>query len=104
MWSLPRKPRTERAFFFSQGDPADTVYYLQNGRAKLTVVSKRGKEATVTTLASGDFFGEESMAGGETIRMPGREDNARLAQGSGCQHGAGSAFVQRAGVETKARA
>jgi CRP-like cAMP-binding protein len=57
-----------RQVFFSQGDPADTVYYLQNGRAKLTVVSKRGKEATVTNLASGDFFGEESMAGGETIR------------------------------------
>jgi CRP-like cAMP-binding protein len=54
--------------FFSQGDPADAVYYLQNGRAKLTVVSKRGKEATVTILASGEFFGEESMAGGEVIR------------------------------------
>jgi CRP-like cAMP-binding protein len=54
--------------FFSQGDPADAVYYLQNGRAKLTVISKRGKEATVTMLASGDFLGEESMAGVETIR------------------------------------
>jgi len=54
--------------FFSQKDPADAVYYLQNGRAKLTVVSNRGKEATVTILASGEFFGEESMAGGETIR------------------------------------
>jgi CRP-like cAMP-binding protein len=48
--------------FFSQGDPADSVFYLQSGRAKLTVVSKRGKEATVTMLAAGDFFGEESMA------------------------------------------
>ena len=59
---------TARQVFFSQGDPADAVFYLQNGRAKLTVVSKRGKTATVTMLASGDFFGEESMAVGETIR------------------------------------
>jgi CRP-like cAMP-binding protein len=57
-----------RQVFFSQGEPADTVYYLQSGRAKLTVVSKRGKEATVTILTAGDFFGEESMAGGKTIR------------------------------------
>jgi CRP-like cAMP-binding protein len=54
--------------FFCQGGPADAVFYLQNGRAKLTVVSKRGKEATVTLLASGDFFGEESMAGAGTLR------------------------------------
>jgi CRP-like cAMP-binding protein len=44
------------------------VFYLQNGQAKLTVISKRGKEATVTMLATGDFFGEESMAGEETLR------------------------------------
>ena len=48
--------------FFHQGGPADSVFYLQSGRAKLTVVSKRGKEATVTMLAAGDFFGEESIA------------------------------------------
>jgi CRP-like cAMP-binding protein len=54
--------------FFTQGSPADCVFYLQNGQAKLTVVSKRGKEATVTMLTSGDFFGEESMAGTETHR------------------------------------
>jgi len=53
---------TAKETFFSQGDTADSVFYLQNGRAKLTVVSKRGQEATVTMLASGDFFGEESMA------------------------------------------
>jgi len=54
--------------FFSQGDPADSVFYLQSGRAKLTVVSKRGKEATVTMLAAGDFFGEESMAAEGELR------------------------------------
>jgi CRP-like cAMP-binding protein len=48
--------------FFSQGGAADAVFYLQSGRAKLTVVSKRGKEATVTLLAAGDFMGEESLA------------------------------------------
>lgn len=54
--------------FFAQGGAADAVFYLQSGRAKLTVVSKRGKEATVALLASGDFFGEESMAGAGTLR------------------------------------
>ena len=53
---------TAKQAFFSQGGSADSVFYLQSGRAKLTVVSKRGKEATVTMLAPGDFFGEESMA------------------------------------------
>jgi CRP/FNR family transcriptional regulator, cyclic AMP receptor protein len=47
--------------FFAQGGSADSVFYLQTGRAKLTVVSKRGKEATVTLLAAGDFVGEESV-------------------------------------------
>jgi CRP/FNR family transcriptional regulator, cyclic AMP receptor protein len=54
--------------FFAQGGPADSVFYLQKGRAKLSVISKKGKEATVTLLATGDFFGEESMPGGETQR------------------------------------
>jgi len=49
---------------FSQGGDADAVFYLRSGRAQLTVVSKRGKEATVTLLAAGDFVGEESIAGG----------------------------------------
>jgi CRP-like cAMP-binding protein len=49
--------------FFSQGGHADSIFFLDSGRAKLTVVSKRGKEATVTLLAAGDFIGEESLAG-----------------------------------------
>jgi CRP-like cAMP-binding protein len=53
---------------FSQGDPAHSVFYLQAGRAKLTVIAKNGKEATVTLLAAGDFFGEESIAGAGTLR------------------------------------
>ncbi len=48
--------------FFSQGDPADSVFYLQKGHAKVTVVSATGKEATITLLSAGDFVGEEALA------------------------------------------
>jgi CRP/FNR family transcriptional regulator, cyclic AMP receptor protein len=48
--------------FFSQGNPADAIFYMQKGRAKLTVVSTNGKEATITLLSPGDFVGEESLA------------------------------------------
>ena len=50
--------------FFSQGDPADSVFYIQKGRAKITVVSQAGKEATITLLTAGDFLGEEALAAG----------------------------------------
>ncbi len=55
--------------FFSQGDPADTVFYLQQGRAKLTVVAQNGKEATITLLSVGDFVGEESLASIPGLRL-----------------------------------
>ncbi len=55
--------------FFSQGSPADSVFYLQSGRAKLTVVSERGKEATITLLSAGDFLGEEAIAGVPGLRL-----------------------------------
>jgi CRP/FNR family transcriptional regulator, cyclic AMP receptor protein len=48
--------------FFRQGDPADSVFYLQKGRARITVVSQNAKEATITLLSSSDFVGEESLA------------------------------------------
>ena len=48
--------------FFSQGSSADSIFYLQTGRAKLTVVSHEGKEATVALLSAGEFIGEESLA------------------------------------------
>jgi CRP-like cAMP-binding protein len=51
-----------RQAFFSQGGSADSIFYLQSGRAKLTVVSKKGKEATITLFSVGDFVGEESLA------------------------------------------
>ncbi len=55
--------------FFSQGSEADSIYYLQKGRAKLTVVSAAGKEATITLLTGGDFIGEESLAGAVGLRL-----------------------------------
>jgi CRP-like cAMP-binding protein len=55
--------------FFTQGDAADCVFYLQDGRAKLTVLSKQGKEATIALLAAGEFVGEESMASVPGLRM-----------------------------------
>jgi CRP-like cAMP-binding protein len=55
--------------FFAQGDPADSVFYLQSGRAKLTVVSHEGKEATITLLSAGDFVGEESLAAVPGLRL-----------------------------------
>jgi len=48
--------------FFSQGGLADAIFYLQTGRAKLTVVSQDGKEATIALLAAGEFIGDESLA------------------------------------------
>jgi CRP-like cAMP-binding protein len=55
--------------FFSQGDPADSVFYLYKGRAKLTVVSPVGKEATIAILSEGDFVGEEALAAMAGLRL-----------------------------------
>ena len=48
---------------FSQGDPADAVFYIQKGKVKLTVISEQGKEAVVAILGADDFFGEGCLAG-----------------------------------------
>jgi CRP/FNR family cyclic AMP-dependent transcriptional regulator len=48
---------------FSQGDPAEAVYYLQEGKVKVTVVSDQGKEAVVAIHGKGDFFGEGCLTG-----------------------------------------
>jgi CRP-like cAMP-binding protein len=57
-----------KSAFFAQGDASTFVIYIHSGRAKLTVVSKRGKEATVTLLAAGDFVGEEAISGAREFR------------------------------------
>jgi CRP-like cAMP-binding protein len=53
---------------FSQGDAADAVFYIQDGKVKLTVVSTRGKEAVIGVLEQGSFFGEGCLAG-QPLRM-----------------------------------
>jgi CRP/FNR family transcriptional regulator, cyclic AMP receptor protein len=53
---------------FSQGDRADSVFYIQKGNVKLAVVSERGKEAVVAILGANDFLGETCLAG-QTFRM-----------------------------------
>ena len=55
--------------FFSQGDPADAVFYLQKGRAKITVVSKAGKEATISLVIPGEFVGEGALVEGSGFRL-----------------------------------
>jgi CRP-like cAMP-binding protein len=47
---------------YAQGDPADSVFYIHKGDAKITVLSEQGKEAVVALLGSGDFFGEGCLA------------------------------------------
>jgi CRP-like cAMP-binding protein len=53
---------------FTQGDAADAVFYIQEGKIRLTVVSKAGKEATLGILNEGEFFGEGGLAG-QSLRM-----------------------------------
>jgi CRP/FNR family transcriptional regulator, cyclic AMP receptor protein len=48
---------------FVQGDPSDAVFYIQEGKVRLTVVSKIGKEATIGILNEGEFFGESCLTG-----------------------------------------
>jgi CRP-like cAMP-binding protein len=55
--------------FFSQGQPADSIFYLRKGRAKITVVSHAGKEATLMLLSAGDFVGEEALAAVPGLRL-----------------------------------
>jgi CRP-like cAMP-binding protein len=53
---------------FSQGDSADSIFYIQKGKVKLSVVAKSGKEATIGILNEGDFFGEGCLTG-QAFRM-----------------------------------
>jgi CRP-like cAMP-binding protein len=58
-----------RQFFFTQGDPADSVFYLQKGRARVTVVSENGKEATIALVPEGEFVGEGALAAVPGLRL-----------------------------------
>jgi CRP/FNR family transcriptional regulator, cyclic AMP receptor protein len=48
---------------FSQGDPADSVFYIRDGKVKVTVISEQGKEAVVAVLGSDEFCGEGCLTG-----------------------------------------
>lgn len=54
-------PVKKNSTFFIKGDPADSVFYLQKGRARISVLSPAGKEATIRLISAGDFFGEKAM-------------------------------------------
>jgi CRP/FNR family cyclic AMP-dependent transcriptional regulator len=58
-----------RQIIFSQGDAADAVYYMQEGKVRLTVLSKQGKEATIAILGPGDFLGEGCIASDQPMYM-----------------------------------
>ncbi|SRR6266568_6097214 len=64
--NISKYPKSE--IVFSQGDPADKVFYIQKGKVKVTVVSEQGKEAVVAILGANDFFGEGCLAG-QTQRL-----------------------------------
>jgi CRP-like cAMP-binding protein len=53
---------------YRQGDRADSIFYIQTGKVKVTVVSPQGKEAVVAVLGPGDFFGEACLAG-QSLRL-----------------------------------
>ncbi|MGO9776901.1 MAG: Crp/Fnr family transcriptional regulator [Terracidiphilus sp.] len=55
--------------FFAQGDPANSVFYLQKGRVKISVLSSTGKEATIRLVAASNFFGEKAMAAEPGLRV-----------------------------------
>lgn len=59
-------PIPKNKTIFSQGDAADAVFYIQEGKVKLTVTSRQGKEAVVAILNGGSFFGESCLAGRPT--------------------------------------
>src|SRR5689334_3348733 len=51
------------ALIYSQSDPADAVFYVQEGKVKLTTVSESGKEAVIGIFSKGDFFGDGCIVG-----------------------------------------
>jgi CRP-like cAMP-binding protein len=55
--------------FLTQGDQADSIFYLCTGRVRLTFVSQNGKETTITLLSAGDFVGKESLAAVLGLRL-----------------------------------
>src|ERR1700746_357112 len=63
------RPYRPKQAIFSQGDRADAVFFIQEGKVRLSVLSKQGKEATIALLGSGDFLGEGCIASDQPIRL-----------------------------------
>jgi CRP-like cAMP-binding protein len=59
----------KKQVIFTQGDPAESVYFIQKGKIRLSVVSKTGKEATLALLGPSDFVGEECIAAAQPLRF-----------------------------------
>lgn len=59
----------KKDILFAQGDAADSIFFVQHGRLRLTVVSKNGKEATIALLGPGDFVGEDCVAAANSKRL-----------------------------------
>jgi hypothetical protein len=66
--ALCKKAFKSEKIIFAQGDSADAIFYIQKGKVKLTVLSKRGKEAVIAVLGPCGFFGEGCLAG-QSVRM-----------------------------------
>ena len=64
VWTTAAYPKGQ--VLFTQGDPADSIFQIQKGKLKLTVVSSQGKEAVIALLSGGDFVGEGCLAGQAT--------------------------------------
>jgi CRP-like cAMP-binding protein len=65
--TLEQLPTGRRVF--TQGDAAETIYYIRKGQVKVSVVSKQGKEAILALLGPGEFLGEECIAGSRSVRL-----------------------------------
>src|ERR1700752_3208060 len=65
---LVQQYRPKQAIF-SQGDRADAVFYIQEGKVRLSVLSKQGKEATIALLGKDDFLGEGCIASDQPLRL-----------------------------------
>jgi CRP/FNR family transcriptional regulator, cyclic AMP receptor protein len=58
-----------KQIIFSQGEPADAAFYIQNGRIRISAISTNGKEATLALMGAKDFVGEECVASSHTLRL-----------------------------------
>ena len=60
---------SQKQTIFSQGERADAVFYIQEGKVRLSVVSKQGKSATIALLGPGDFLGEGCISSDQALRL-----------------------------------